>query len=272
MGAVFRKHPTQAQPVPSMSVRTHHPAPGFDPRGLSVDCLLWCRADAGVNENGSTVAGWEDMSGNGNDFAQATAIEQPALEVGGLGGRPELTFDGVNDTLSGPSFYGMLSDPADWTFFSVVGSGWSWGSNVNAYYGRGVVGAPVGGGSWFYASVTSEAGPGFGVGYWDNPSSAHRISYEDSAAEGESVIFSCLSDSSNLTTSVNGSAGSTVAGGGPGLGSTATTLQMGKGNANLDHWDGSISEMLIFDGAMSEDEITSVERYLSSRYNIRLNG
>jgi hypothetical protein len=222
--------------------------------------------------NGSTVSGWADMSGEGNNFAQATASSQPSLSSAGLGGRAGLSFDGSNDTLDGPSLYGMLSDPADWTVFAVVGSGWTWGPSIYAYYGRGVVGAPVGLGSWFYASVTSEAGPGFGVGYWDNPDSTHRISYEDSASEGENVVLSFVSDSSNLTTSVNGSAGSTVAGGGPGLGSSATTLQMGKGNANLSFWDGAISEVMIFDGTLSGDEIKQVEQYLGDRYNIRLNG
>jgi hypothetical protein len=217
--------------------------------------------------NGSTVSGWADMSGEGNDFAQATASAQPLLSSAGLGGRAGLFFGG-NDILNGSSLYGILNDPADWTFFAVVGGGWTWGPSIYAYYGRGVVGAPVNLGSWFYAGVTSEAGSGFGVGYWDNPSSAHRISYEDSASEGENVIFSCVSDSSNLTTSVNGSAGSTTAGGGPGLGSSATTLQIGKGNSNLSYWDGAISEVLIFDGALSGDEIKQVEQYLGDRYNI----
>jgi len=270
--SVQRSNPRVESPTNANGVLRSNPRLLFDPRNMQTPLLVWVRSDLSITMNGSTVSGWADMSGEGNDFAQATASAQPSLSSAVLGGRAGLSFDGSNDILDGASIYGMLSDPADWTIFAVVGSGWSWGSNVNAYYARGVLGAPAGGGSWLYIGVTSEAGPGFGVGYWDNPSSAHRISYEDSASEGENVVLSFVSDSSDLTTSVNGSAGSTVAGGGPGLGSSATTLQMGKGNANLGFWDGAISEMLIFDGTLSGDETKQVEQYLGDRYNIRMNG
>ena len=270
MGAVFRKHPKQEQPVPRAQVQTEHPAQGFDPRHLSTPLAVWCRADAGIETNGSTVSGWADVSGNGRDFSQATASLQPAPTANGIGGRPGISFDGTSDQINGPSFYGMLSDPADWTFF-VVGGGWTWGASVNAYYGRGMLGAPVLGSSYFYVGVTTEAGPGFGTGYWD--ASAHRISYEDSAAEGQNVIVAGTSDGGEVTTRVNGSAGSTTSGAtGAGVNSLGTLLQIGKGNGNLLYWDGSISEVLIFDGTLSPQDIDITEDYLSDRYAIEMSG
>jgi len=266
--SVQRSNPRVESPTNANGVLRDNPRLSFDPRNMQTPLAVWVRSDLSTTMNGSTVSGWADMSGEGNNFAQATASLQPALTANGIGGRPGISFDGTSDQINGPSFYGLLSDPADWTIFAAVGSGWTWGPSIYAYYGRGVVGAPVGLGSWFYASVTSEAGPGFGVGYWDNPALTHRIGYEDSASEGENVVLSFVSDSSNLTTSVNGSAGSTTAGGGPGVGSSATTLQIGKGNGNLLYWDGSISEVLIFDGTLSGDEIKQVEQYLGDRYNI----
>jgi len=67
---------------------------------------LWLdAADAStITLNGSTVSEWMDKSGNARHATQATAANQPTYTLNGLGGKPVLTFDGVNDFLSTPSF------------------------------------------------------------------------------------------------------------------------------------------------------------------------
>jgi hypothetical protein len=235
---------------------------------MQTPLLVWVRSDLSITMNGSTVSGWADMSGNGRDFAQATAADQPALTGAGLGGRSELSFDGSSDTLDGADLYALLSDPADWTILLVV-RGWSWGRSSLLRSARGALGAPVGGGSWLYIGVTDEGGDGLGFGYYN---SGHFVgSGDDSQAEGDAAIMVGVCDSGDITARINGAAGSTASGG-PGLGSSATTLELGKGNANLEFWDGAISEVLIFDGALSGDETRQVEQYLGDRYNIRMNG
>ena len=269
MGAVFRKHPTQAQPVPSLSVRTHHPAPGFDPRGLAVDCLLWCRADAGVNENGSTVSGWEDMSGNGNDLAQATASAQPALEVGGLGGRPELTFDGSNDVLTGPSLFGMLSANDEWTIALIVRD-WTWGTAINATWGtafaRGAMSAPSGGGAYF-GLVAGDSSNGLCSGYYDGATPSEVAFPPAAGSQGAASVWVTVCDGTDLTCRINGAAGTANTGGG-GLVSNATTLGLGTGSSSGDFWDGGISEVLIFDGVLSAQDLGMLEDYLIDRYEV----
>jgi len=266
MGAVFRKHPKQEQPVPRPQVQTEHPAQGFDPRHLSTPLLVWCRADAGVESNGSTVSKWRDMGGRGRDFAQATAGNQPALRASGQGGRPEMVFDGSDDVFGGADLYAMLNDPADWTILLVV-RGWSWGRSSLLRSARGALGAPVGGGSWLYIGVSDEAGDGLGFGYYN---SGHFVGHgDDSHGEGDAAIMAGVCDSGDITARINGVAGSTVSGG-PGLGSSATTLELGKGNANLEYWDGAISEVLIFDGALSAQDIGITEDYLADRYSVRM--
>jgi hypothetical protein len=266
-----RSNPRKLSPSRNNHVLRDSPKTAdFDPRNMQTPLLVWVRADLGIGLNGSAVSTWADYSGEGNNFAQATASLQPAPTANGIGGRPGISFDGTSDQINGPSFHGMLSDPADWTLF-VVGGGWTWGASVHAYYGRGMLGAPVLGSSYFYVGVTTEAGPGFGTGYWD--ASAHRIGYEDSAAEGQNVIVAGTSDGGEVTTRVNGSAGSTTSGAtGAGVNSLATLLQIGKGNGNLNYWDGSISEVLVFDGTLSGEEINQVEQYLGDRYDIGVQG
>ena len=264
----FRSNPRTQSAALESHVLRDNPRLSFDPRNLRVDLLVWCRSDLDITPNGPTVAVWMDMSGNGNDFAQATAIEQPTFASAGLGGRPELTFDGSNDTMDGASFYGMVSAPDDWTVVIVVRD-WTWGGHVQLYYGRGVLGALAGGVSRFNLGVTSEAGPGLGFGCW-NLTDGHVQAYgDDSQAQGAAAIMVGVCNSGSITMRVNGTAGATTSGT-LGLHSSATTLELGKGNTNVSKWDGAVSELMIFDGVLPRNEVQELETYLSERYGVRV--
>jgi hypothetical protein len=67
-----------------------------------ISTALWLdAADAStIVLNGSTVSQWNDKSGNGRNFAQATAANQPTYSATVLGGQPALTFDGASDFMS----------------------------------------------------------------------------------------------------------------------------------------------------------------------------
>jgi hypothetical protein len=62
--------------------------------------LQWCRADLGVTV-ATGVSVWADQSGNGKDYLQATAANQPTLTAADatLNNLPTIGFDGVNDTM-----------------------------------------------------------------------------------------------------------------------------------------------------------------------------
>ena len=245
-----------------------NPRLSFDPRNLRVDLLVWCRSDLDITPNGPTVAVWMDMSGNGNDFAQATAIEQPTFASAGLGGRPELTFDGSNDAMDGPSFVGIVSAADDWTVVIVVRD-WTWGAHTQLYYARGVLGTVGGGVTRSNVGVTSEAGPGLGFGLW-NVADGHVQAYgDDSQAQGAAAIMVGVCNGGSLTMRINGTAGSTDSGT-TGLHGGATTLELGKGNGNIANWDGAVSEVMIFDGVLPQNEVSALEQYLSSRYEVRV--
>jgi len=61
---------------------------------LPTDPTLWLKADAGVIEENGQVARWEDQSSNGNHAAQGIDIYRPRLESSGLNGKPSLCFEG----------------------------------------------------------------------------------------------------------------------------------------------------------------------------------
>lgn len=71
--------------------------------GSSTDNKVWLDAHSLGFPDGSSVASWADLSGNGSNFTQGASIRQPIYNTSGIGSRPSLTFDGVNDVMvSGP--------------------------------------------------------------------------------------------------------------------------------------------------------------------------
>lgn len=66
--------------------------------GLSI----WLRADLGITLNGSTVASWGDLSGNGRTVSQADPTKQPTFVASSstFNGKPCVRSDGSNDVLA----------------------------------------------------------------------------------------------------------------------------------------------------------------------------
>lgn len=54
-----------------------------------------------VTTNGAAVSRWEDKSGSGNHFTQATSNARPLLQTSSLNSKNGLLWDGLNDFMSG---------------------------------------------------------------------------------------------------------------------------------------------------------------------------
>lgn len=61
---------------------------------------MWLRADQGITLNGSSVAAWDDITANNNDWEQTTAAEQPLFVADAMNGEPVVRFDGVDNGLT----------------------------------------------------------------------------------------------------------------------------------------------------------------------------
>jgi hypothetical protein len=72
----------------------------FTPAQIS-GCQVWLAADkiVGLND-GDSVSSWADQSGNGRDFAQASATLKPLYKTSIINGNPVVRFDGSDDYLN----------------------------------------------------------------------------------------------------------------------------------------------------------------------------
>jgi hypothetical protein len=81
----------------------------------------WWRADRGVAITSGTVSGWTDIWA-GNVLGNGTTSRQPVFESAGLGGRPTVLFDGVDDSLTCELSTACAAGtrPYTWTVFQFV--------------------------------------------------------------------------------------------------------------------------------------------------------
>lgn len=78
-------------------------------------------ADANVGTTIATgVSQWNDQSGQGNNFLQATGSMQPALQTNQLNGLPAITFDGVDDWFSSLTFNNAQATGTGGAFFFTI--------------------------------------------------------------------------------------------------------------------------------------------------------
>ncbi len=93
---------------------------GTGPAAPPTDGLqLWLKADAGVTASGGAVTVWADQSGNHNDATQSIELYAPVLVENAVNGKPVLRFDGESrylDVASAPS----VAITADITSFYVA--------------------------------------------------------------------------------------------------------------------------------------------------------
>jgi hypothetical protein len=237
---------------------------------------LWLKADAGVSQDTSgNVLTWADSSPQGNDF-----FAQPTQEPGyaasyGPQAMPSVTFGlvGGEDYMTANDFVSF----GDWTIFAVsagkthnptwgasifadYGVGWGDGLHLDYDSGSGHTGSTAG---WYGHARSSAGGPQVDV-----------YAYQGGTNDGTSLKV--------LTTSLDSSTGSiklwasdeglvasgqdtnyqatdlTGTGGLPTIGTNSRSYAGGL--------NGYISEIIIYDSALSDTDRTAVEAYLYNKY------
>jgi len=227
---------------------------------------LWLKADAGVTMGGGNVSNWADQSSNGNN-AIGPSQKRPTYVSNGLNGKPAMSFNGstqlftINDSnsldITNCSIYIVLQRNGDGIGNEVT---FMKNGNTNNDSGRYWQTAKLNGGNSNFEVYTN--------GFLDRDSSADL-------GDGIPKIMSFTFDGSILNIYSNGIKTASYAQNGD-INSSTGTLQIGGYNASFsengnnpgEYFNGYISEFIIFNRALNDDENLSVTNYLNSKYNI----
>lgn len=214
----------------------------------------WYRSDLGLSLSGSNVTGWASQSGSGRSVTQATGSLQPIWNAtSGSNNLPGITFDGVDDFLSGT--FSPLDGLTEYTMF-VVAKHTADGVAVNATNDQ--IGDQTYSGSRL-ARFGGTLGAGFG-GFTEALSAYHYITYQyDGTQTGSANRLIAFEDGVQETLDF------TIYTVSPAL-PTAGTLYIGKYNLGAFNFSGVLQEIAIYSRKLTVGERQSNESYFKSRY------
>jgi hypothetical protein len=235
----------------------------FDPLQLS-GCVMWASTqDASFLPgavNGSPQATWNDRSASAYVLSQGTGANQGVYHSSGMGinSKPYLAFNGTTQFYQSTTNF-SLSGNAVFTIFVVCDS-------ASAAHNQ----TPMGWGS--------SAGTATGAGMYFSSGSVYTMAYSGGASyvttanqgTGVQVITATKAAGAINTNSamrVNGVAltGGSSSSNTPNI--TAGLFSIGEwANYTGDHFQGKISEVIVYNRVLSGAEITQVESYLNTIY------
>ena len=234
---------------------------GFSPTGIS-SLAVWLDGEdtSTITHSGGSISQWNDKSGNGRNFVQSTSADQPSLVsgVGGaLGSAQYVEFSQPNDSMSvATNFaYSTASGAGEQWSAAIVFyyHAFSGSSNTNLAYLIKPQGASVTPASNSSGVVEAEWFKYSQGGFSSNPELVENTAY----------VLLVTNDNANVTLRLNGVAHTK---GTPNstYGTTATGYVLGWSfNANM-----YIAEFCHFNQALSASEITQLESYLTSKWNV----
>jgi len=221
---------------------------------------LWLRADKGVTTNADgTVSAWADQSGQGNNAVQAVPTSAPKLVTDSKTGKPTLEFDGATSYLSAPSTPSLViqADISTFAAFNIADVAtahtlWSKSTNETAF-------------PWIYG-VTGGGAMSFSRGNVDgrNPvNSTSLVTPGTPAVAGVSLAGSLASHYLDAQP-----AGSGVFG--YGALDQGEPLVIGGLDDFTSLFAGNLSELLIYDRALSGSDLDLANAYLAGKSGVTL--
>ena len=196
--------------------------------------------------DGASVTTWADKSGNAYDFT-GSGSTAPIFKTSGRLGHKTVLFDGTDDFMSNASVLGQFSDQ-DATLIAVFNQ-YDTDPQVDLFD----TGAYAGGdrlspdySSAFLSARINDVAQNFTKPFYNNN------------------IFGLRIDSSTPSYELFYNQGSQYQSGSYSFG-VASTMSIGGGNTSY-KFNGEISEVLLFNKALSDDDWNTVHNYLSAKY------
>lgn len=219
---------------------------------------------ASITSSGGAVSQWSDISGNGFHLTQGTGAAKPTTGTRTQGGVNVLDFDG-GDVLSGSSLNIGMTNITIFTVFA----------EDTAVADAGVVGLHNGAGdSWnrtdslaietgastqHFAYVQAGIGVGFSVAPGGvSPASVKSVRKTVTAVKVYSAVTGTSTSTSGIITATGTANGGIVVGGYYLAGAVAATNRL----------DGWIAEIRIFNSALTDGEVTTIEAALVAKWGL----
>ncbi len=215
-------------------------------------------ASKGLTVDGSGfVTNWTDLSGNGNDMAQATADAQPMRVNNVVGGKPVVVFDGSNDVLQRPAPLSANWPTGEITLFFIsktlaIGSNSICQTYPDDTANRFNIHLP-----WSDSNI-----------YWDfgNIGGAGRLNRVIDTVDHHIMwTFRSSMTESNMHIIRDGVIEAQKAGATP-FNPVGKGFQLGA--MGTTGWNGEVAELLMFNRPLDETEINDIGYYLQQKYSL----
>ena len=227
---------------------------------------LWLKADSGLLQDApnTSINLWADQSGNGNHATQPVKAAQPVWVPGALGDHPTLHFNGVSSTFKIPNFMNG-SDSAE--AFVVLET-----SVTNEFHSLWDFGGPDGFTSKAYPDVDGSIRDNFGsdtvyfLGVPPEPLNQFHVyevasQWDNWQAWINGTLFYQSSETSFNTVDFSGVMT---------LGGSSYLVDDDSSETGYDVipacFAGNISEVLVFNRTLTDDERAAVNTYLARKY------
>jgi hypothetical protein len=230
-----------------------------------------------VTTDGSAVARWNDKSGNNRHATQATVNARPLLKTNIKNGRNVLRFDATNDKLTianSTATFNFLHNSTSTIFAVSCNRGttntynfWCLLDNCSAGAGRGFYTGQSG------STTNKSSGHGilagnnsFVVAHSSNAiiprnvfSSTSFLGNPSAAAANRSTGFiNGANQFNNNVSSVSQTAGNAI---------YSFTIG-GQFDGHVVNWNGDVSEILIYNSALTTEQRQGIELYLNNKWNL----
>ena len=225
-------------------------------------CVLWLRADLGITQSGGLVSAWNDESGGARNFTQATGANQPTFVTNAFNGYNGIQFDGTNSFMQFTS-WGTTGIKTIIAVFLDNGTSVNESCLFNTSTGTG-------GGAGLVYDTTGWGADGVSA------SSSNSAFITETSLNNTYNVVAVTYDSSgstfNTTAYLNGKKNTTFTG-------TSVSVNAIVGTANLGFrndgtatrkFNGTILELAIYSGELTSGQITSVSKFMATRYGITL--
>jgi hypothetical protein len=241
-------------------------ATGFNPKSIAGLEIWFDATDPGTIDTDTGVSEWRDKSGLGRVLLQGSGNNQPPLVTSGIGGKPSLSFTALSDHFMRGAFVRTLTQMT-----SIVVARMDTGTTSNARTFSLQI--PEAGADFQSTGHLSPCLRQFTnnalASYHDNGFRAVR-----SITLGSPFIHSATHTGTVLSNRVNNGTAEAYTYTTPPWSAAYNGMSVntanGAGAAGADQLTGLISEILLYNRALSDSERSVIHKYLGKKYGINV--